>query len=139
MKEAGVCIVASQRDGLMHHKFAIVDSTLLLNGSFNWTERAVSENCENVVISRWANQFVIFCETLNSNFPGRGHWWISFWTSLRKCLQQMFASVLCNHRTNYQLKGLRSHGDVFMLRKLIDFVNIKCMFAKYIIQAKKPA
>ena len=60
MKEAGVCIVASQRDGLMHHKFAIVDSTLLLNGSFNWTERAVSENCENVVISRWANQFVIF-------------------------------------------------------------------------------
>ena len=60
MKEAGVCIVASQRDGLMHHKFAIVDSTLLLNGSFNWTERAVSENCENVVISRWANQFAIF-------------------------------------------------------------------------------
>ena len=69
MKEAGACIVASQREGLMHHKFAIVDSTILLNGSFNWTERAVSENCENVVISRWANQFVIFCETLNPNFP----------------------------------------------------------------------
>ena len=52
MKEAGVCIVASQRAGLMHHKFAIIDSRILLNGSFNWTERAVSENCENLVISR---------------------------------------------------------------------------------------
>ena len=83
-----------QKEAHMHHKFAIVDSTLLLNGSFNWTERAVSENCENVVISRWANQFVIFCETLNSNFPGGGHWWMSLWTSLRKCLPQLFASVL---------------------------------------------
>ena len=47
-----ITIVASQREGLMHHKFAIVDSNILINGSFNWTERAVSENCENVVISR---------------------------------------------------------------------------------------
>ena len=55
MKDAGVCIVASKREGLMHHKFAIIDSDILLTGSFNWTERAASENCENLVISRWDN------------------------------------------------------------------------------------
>ena len=52
MKEAGVCVVASQREGLMHHKFALIDNLILLNGSFNWTERAVWENCENLVITR---------------------------------------------------------------------------------------
>ena len=62
-----MCVVASQRDGLMHHKFAIIDSSILLNGSFNWTERAVSENCENLVISRWPNQFITFHKTLNLN------------------------------------------------------------------------
>ena len=60
MKEAGVCIVASRREGLMHHKFAIIASSILLNGSFNWMERVVSENCENLVISRWQNQFITF-------------------------------------------------------------------------------
>jgi len=52
LKEAGVCVVACQREGLMHHKFALIDNLILLNGSFNWTERAVWENCENLVITR---------------------------------------------------------------------------------------
>ena len=52
LKEAGVCVVACQREGLMHHKFALIDNQILLNGSFNWTERAVRENCENLVITR---------------------------------------------------------------------------------------
>ena len=52
MKDAGVCIVPSKREGLMHHKFALIDNQILLNGSFNWTEWAVWENCENLVITR---------------------------------------------------------------------------------------
>ena len=47
-----MCVVAFQREGLMHHKFALIDNQILLNGSFNWTERAVWENCENLVITR---------------------------------------------------------------------------------------
>jgi len=36
---------------LMHHKFAVVDGTLVVNGSFNWTRGAAEGNCENVVIT----------------------------------------------------------------------------------------
>jgi len=48
----------------MHHKFAVVDGRMLLNGSFNWTRSAVLNNRENVVISHdpylvadFANEF----------------------------------------------------------------------------------
>jgi phosphatidylserine/phosphatidylglycerophosphate/cardiolipin synthase-like enzyme len=36
----------------MHHKFAILDGRVLLNGSYNWTRSASRENNENLVISR---------------------------------------------------------------------------------------
>ncbi|TNE44072.1 MAG: endonuclease [Deltaproteobacteria bacterium] len=34
----------------MHHKFAILDGQLLLNGSFNWTRSASTRNQENLMI-----------------------------------------------------------------------------------------
>lgn len=36
-------------NGHMHHKFAIFDSTRLLNGSYNWTRGAANANFENLV------------------------------------------------------------------------------------------
>jgi cardiolipin hydrolase len=36
----------------MHHKFAVVDGAVLVNGSFNWTRQAVLSNQENVVLTR---------------------------------------------------------------------------------------
>ena len=38
-------------NNLMHHKFAIVDGKRLLNGSFNWTMKAVTGNKENVLVT----------------------------------------------------------------------------------------
>lgn len=35
----------------MHHKYAVIDSRLLINGSFNWTRQAVLYNQENTVIT----------------------------------------------------------------------------------------
>ncbi|CAI2367905.1 unnamed protein product [Moneuplotes crassus] len=35
----------------MHHKFAIVDDLILINGSLNWTARGVKQNHENVMVS----------------------------------------------------------------------------------------
>ena len=35
--------------GHMHHKFAIFDSTNLVNGSYNWTRGAAEQNQENII------------------------------------------------------------------------------------------
>jgi cardiolipin hydrolase len=33
----------------MHHKFAILDKSLVVTGSFNWTYQAVKFNQENII------------------------------------------------------------------------------------------
>jgi phosphatidylserine/phosphatidylglycerophosphate/cardiolipin synthase-like enzyme len=35
----------------MHHKFALFDGQLLLNGSFNWTRSASLNNEENLLVT----------------------------------------------------------------------------------------
>lgn len=36
---------------LMHHKFAVIDNKILINGSFNWTTSAARTNYENIMIT----------------------------------------------------------------------------------------
>jgi phosphatidylserine/phosphatidylglycerophosphate/cardiolipin synthase-like enzyme len=38
--------------GLMHNKFAVIDSRVLITGSFNWTRTAEEKNEENLLIIR---------------------------------------------------------------------------------------
>jgi len=53
--EAGIAVKlvravgADDRDGHMHHKFAIFDGLRMINGSYNWTRGAASINFENLV------------------------------------------------------------------------------------------
>jgi cardiolipin hydrolase len=51
LRQAGVFVRSRKQHFLMHHKFALIDNKILVNGSFNWTGQAVMGNNENVVIS----------------------------------------------------------------------------------------
>lgn len=42
-------IDSSSKGGIIHHKFCIIDNQVLINGSYNWTNYAKSNN-ENVII-----------------------------------------------------------------------------------------
>ncbi|MFC5049746.1 phospholipase D-like domain-containing protein [Rubritalea spongiae] len=42
---------ADRTDAHMHHKFAIADDNKLLNGSYNWTRSASTENNENITVT----------------------------------------------------------------------------------------
>ncbi len=46
----------------MHHKFALIDKKVLVNGSFNWTRSASDYNQENIVVLHDANIVKTFVE-----------------------------------------------------------------------------
>jgi cardiolipin hydrolase len=69
--DEGVNVLLDQSKYHMHHKFAIFDNRILLNGSFNWTRSATEVNEENILISaepvlvsKFARQF----EKLKTSF-----------------------------------------------------------------------
>jgi phosphatidylserine/phosphatidylglycerophosphate/cardiolipin synthase-like enzyme len=47
--EAGISVRTDDSPAHMHHKFAIFDGRVLVNGSFNWTRSASQNNQENLV------------------------------------------------------------------------------------------
>jgi mitochondrial cardiolipin hydrolase len=49
--EAGIQLRVDRTPYHMHHKFAVVDRSLLLNGSYNWTRGAAESNEENFIIT----------------------------------------------------------------------------------------
>ena len=44
--------------GVMHHKFAIIDSEVLITGSYNWTHSAEIKNEENLLIIKGAKEII---------------------------------------------------------------------------------
>ncbi|MFC2106008.1 phospholipase D-like domain-containing protein [Candidatus Bipolaricaulota bacterium] len=46
--------------GLLHHKFAVIDDTVVITGSYDWTDSADDSNFENVVF--------ITCEEIAADF-----------------------------------------------------------------------
>lgn len=43
--------IAGPEVGFMHHKFCVIDDSLAITGSYNWTYYAETRNVENIVIS----------------------------------------------------------------------------------------
>ncbi|MEO1270335.1 MAG: phospholipase D-like domain-containing protein [Myxococcota bacterium] len=48
LARSGIDVRIDRTEHHMHHKFAIIDGRLLLNGSFNWTRSASAANYENI-------------------------------------------------------------------------------------------
>ncbi|KAM3916838.1 mitochondrial cardiolipin hydrolase [Leptodactylus fuscus] len=51
LRKAGVAVRHNQSSGFMHHKFAVVDNTIVITGSMNWTMQAIQTNQENLLIT----------------------------------------------------------------------------------------
>ncbi|XP_044160507.1 mitochondrial cardiolipin hydrolase [Bufo gargarizans] len=51
LRKAGVEVRHSQSSGFMHHKFSVVDKSIVITGSMNWTMQAIQTNRENLLIT----------------------------------------------------------------------------------------
>lgn len=61
MRANGIQVRHDKTSYFMHNKFAIVDKDTLINGSFNWTNQAVTGNQENVIISNHKDLVEPYC------------------------------------------------------------------------------
>jgi phosphatidylserine/phosphatidylglycerophosphate/cardiolipin synthase-like enzyme len=52
LSKEGIPVKVDTSTGHMHHKFAIIDGKVLVNGSYNWTRSAAQYNYENIVVSK---------------------------------------------------------------------------------------
>ena len=72
IKAGGILRIANRDIGLMHHKFCVVDDTVVITGSYNWTYNAETNNIENIlitddkdVIHQYQNAFKSLADRLN--------------------------------------------------------------------------
>jgi len=51
LRGAGISVKVDETEHHMHHKFAVLDGAVLLNGSYNWTRSAATFNEENLIVT----------------------------------------------------------------------------------------
>jgi phosphatidylserine/phosphatidylglycerophosphate/cardiolipin synthase-like enzyme len=51
LANAGIEVMVDKSPNHMHHKFALIDKSILINGSYNWTRSAADHNHENIILS----------------------------------------------------------------------------------------
>lgn len=66
LSAAGINVRVDNTEYHMHHKFAIFDGVLLLNGSYNWTRSAALYNEENYVLTGDQRLIRPFADLFNS-------------------------------------------------------------------------
>lgn len=50
LQNAGIDVALANGEGLLHHKFMVIDNSTVLTGSFNWTNAGDNLNDENLII-----------------------------------------------------------------------------------------
>lgn len=66
-KSAGIPTKLDTSPFHMHHKFAVIDGSFVVNGSFNWTKGAATNNCENIMATNhqdFVRSFAAHFETM---------------------------------------------------------------------------
>lgn len=51
LNSGGTLRISKFEDGLMHHKFCVIDNKIVITGSYNWTYSAENRNMENVLMT----------------------------------------------------------------------------------------
>ena len=51
LASAGIAVVVDDSEVPMHHKFAVIDGSVVVTGSYNWTRSAAEANAENLVVT----------------------------------------------------------------------------------------
>lgn len=62
LKGAGVPVRLDTNPALMHNKVAIIDGSIVITGSFNWTASAEARNNENMIVIRSAQVAALYEE-----------------------------------------------------------------------------
>ncbi|WP_181304023.1 phospholipase D-like domain-containing protein [Rufibacter sp. XAAS-G3-1] len=65
LAQAGLKVKVDNTSNHMHHKFAIIDHTHVLTGSYNWTRSAALYNHENVLVTSDAHVVASYAEEFN--------------------------------------------------------------------------
>ncbi len=58
--EVGIPVKIDESEHHMHNKFAIIDSKIVITGSYNWTRSAAEFNNENIIVSNDKNAVLNF-------------------------------------------------------------------------------
>lgn len=66
LSNAGIDLKMDNSSNHMHHKFAIFDQNILVNGSFNWTRSASRYNHENITVIFDPQLVTSFSKTFNA-------------------------------------------------------------------------
>lgn len=71
LRLAGLPMVADRRDAFMHHKFAVIDGTLVWTGSMNFTFNDAYRNNNNMLLIRSARLAENYTAQFEALFDGR--------------------------------------------------------------------
>jgi hypothetical protein len=109
---AGGELWASRAGGLMHHKFALVDTDCLLTGSFNWT---YNSNAENLLVTNDSNAFSAFQAEFSRQKSAAQRIF-----QVRRADVKVFAAFPLFEKTQFPLAELRKKvslgGNVWLVR-----------------------